>query len=321
MGLSLVFGSLVALTVLAGFIAVWRIMSAQDPVDERLKEYGVMTEPAASKKSGDKIERWPTVSRLLNSLSLGPKLAHKLTQAGIALTATEFVLMVLALAVVLAVAGWWLGEAILHLPSGLGLLMGVMALPLALIYVRLRQSKRKKAFTTQLPRFLTMMVGALRVGYGLTQAMDTVRGELPAPMSVELSRALRDINLGLPVPQALEEMAARSGSDDLDLVVTAMTVQHELGGNLTQTLEIIGDTIKDRIRIKQEIKVFTSQQSMTGIMLALLPVGLGIAMFLLNPTYMRRLFEPGIARVMLAAAIVMEITGFVVMRKILAIEV
>ncbi len=321
MELPLLFGLLVTLTVMTGFIAVWRIMSAQNPVDERLKEYGAAAGLVNSKNAGAEAERWPTISHLLNNLVLGPKLALMLTQAGISITAAEFALMVLALAVVLAVAGWWLGGAILHLPSGLGLLLGVFAVPLALMYVRLRQSKRKKAFTDQLPRMLTMLVGALRVGYGLTQAMDTVRAELPAPMSVELGHALRDINLGLPVPQALEEMADRSGSDDLALVVTAMTVQHELGGNLAQTLDIIGDTIRDRIRIKQEIKVFTSQQSLTGILLAALPVLLGAVMMVLNPDYMRKLFEPGIARVMLAAAIVMEITGFVLMRKILAIEV
>jgi tight adherence protein B len=317
----LLFGILIALTVLFGFVAVWRIMSVQDPVDERLKEYGVAAELAAPQSAEGEKERWPTLARLLNNLALGPRLSRMLTQAGLALSAAEFVLIVLALGGVLAAVGWWFGGRVLKLPGGLGLLLGVVAAPLALMFVRLRQGKRRQAFTAQLPRMLTMLVGALRVGYGLAQAMDTIRTELPAPMSEELGRALRDINLGLPVPKALEEMADRSGSDDLGLVVTAMTVQHELGGNLAQTLEIIGDTVRDRIRIKQEIKVFTSQQTMTGILLAALPVGLGAVLYLINPEYMGRLFEPGITRVMLVAAIVMETAGFLVMRKIVAIEV
>jgi len=317
----LLFSILIALTVLLGFVAVWRIMSAQDPVDERLKEYGVAAELAAPKAAEGEKERWPTLARLLNSLALGPKLSRMLTQAGLSLSAAEFVLVVLALGGVLAAVGWWLGGTVLKLPGELGLLLGIVAAPLALTYVRLRQGKRRQAFTAQLPRMLTMLVGALRVGYGLAQAMDTIRTELPSPMSEELGRALRDINLGLPVPKALEEMADRSGSDDLGLVVTAMTVQHELGGNLAQTLEIIGDTVRDRIRIKQEIKVFTSQQTMTGILLAALPVGLGAVLYMINPEYMGRLFEPGITRVLLVAAIVMETAGFLVMRKIVAIEV
>ena len=321
MGLTLLFGFLVASTVLAGFVAVWRIMSAQNPVEERLKEYGVAAELAAPRRAGGRTERWPILSRFLSGLAFGPKLTYMLMQAGISLSPAEFVLMVLALGGVLAAAGWWLSAAFLGLPATLGVLLGIVAAPLALVYVRLRQGRRKKAFTTQLPRMLTMLVGALRVGYGLTQALDTIRAELPAPMSVELGRALRDINLGLPLPQALEEMADRAGNDNLTLVVTAIVVQHELGGNLGQTLEIIGDTIRDRIRIKQEITVFTSQQTMTGILLALLPVGLCVVLLMINPEYMRRLFDPGITRIMLVAAIVMEIAGFLVMRKILAIEV
>ena len=103
----------------------------------------------------------------------------------------------------------------------------------------------------------------------------------------------------------------------------AMTalMKHAIKPNLAQTLEIISDTVRDRIRIKQEIKVFTSQQTLTGVMLALLPVGLVVVLMIINPDYMRRLFDPGITRIMLIGAIVMETVGFLVMRKILAIEV
>ena len=108
---------------------------------------------------------------------------------------------------------------------------------------------------------------------------------------------MRAVSLGLPVTRALNEMADRSGSDDLDLVVTAINVQHELGGNLAQTLDIIGETVRDRIRIKREIEVLTAQQRLTGYVLALLPVGLGIILYLMNPEYMKQLFDPGITRV------------------------
>ena len=188
-------------------------------------------------------------------------------------------------------------------------------------YVRMRQGRRKKAFTDQLPNMLTLLVGALRAGFGLTQALDTIRTQLPAPTSVELGRAMRAVNLGLPVTRALNEMADRSGSTDLALVVTAISVQHELGGNLAQTLDTISETVRDRIRIKREIEVFTSQQRLTGIILALLPIGLGIMLYIMNPTYMKHLFDPGITRIMLVAAVVMEIAGFLVIRKMLDIEV
>ena len=315
MGLPLLFALLVGLTVMIGFAALWRLTARTDPVDARLKEYGVTAELAPDQASGAAINRLPTVTRLLNGFGLGPKLANALTQADISLTAAEFALISLVLGTGLAAIGWWRGGA------ALGLLLGAMAALLLLAYVRMRQGRRKKAFTDQLPNMLTLLVGALRAGFGLTQALDTIRAQLPAPTSVELGRAMRAVNLGLPVTRALNEMADRSGSTDLALVVTAINVQHELGGNLAQTLEIISETVRDRIRIKREIEVFTSQQRLTGIILALLPVGLGIILYIMNPTYMKHLFDPGITRIMLVAAVVMEIAGFLVIRKMLDIEV
>ena len=315
MGLPLLFALLVGLTVMIGFAALWRLTARTDPVDARLKEYGVTAELAPDQASGAAISRLPTVTRLLNGFGLGPKLANALTQADISLTAAEFALISLVLVTGLAAIGWWRGGA------ALGLLLGAMAALLLLAYVRMRQGRRKKAFTDQLPNMLTLLVGALRAGFGLTQALDTIRAQLPAPTSVELGRAMRAVNLGLPVTRALNEMADRSGSTDLALVVTAINVQHELGGNLAQTLDIISETIRDRIRIKREIEVFTSQQRLTGIILALLPIGLGTILYIMNPEYMKHLFDPGISRIMLVAAVVMEIAGFLVIRKMLDIEV
>jgi len=315
MGLPLLFALLVGLTVMIGFAALWRLTARTDPVDARLKEYGVTAELAPDQASRAAINRLPTVTRLLNGFGLGPQLANALTQADISLTAAEFALISLALVAGLAAIGWWRGGA------ALGLLLGAMAPLLLLAYLRMRQGRRKKAFTDQLPNMLTLLVGALRAGFGLTQALDTIRAELPAPTSVELGRAMRAVNLGLPVTRALNEMADRSGSTDLALVVTAISVQHELGGNLAQTLDIISETIRDRIRIKREIEVFTSQQRITGIILAFLPVGLAVVLNIMNPEYMKHLFDPGITRIMLIAAVVMEIAGFLVIRKMLDIEV
>ena len=315
MALPLLFALLVGLTVLIGFAALWRLIADEDPVDARLKELGVTAELTARKAPGATTDRLPTVARMLNGFGLGPVLANALTQADISLTAAEFVLISLMFIAGLASLGWWRGG------PELGLLLGAVAALLTLAYVRMRQGRRKRAFTDQLPSMLTLLVGALRAGFGLTQALDTIRPQLPAPTSVELGRAMRAVNLGLPVARALDEMADRAGSDDLALVVTAINVQHELGGNLAQTLDIISETVRDRIRIKREIEVFTSQQRLTGIILALLPIGLGIVLYIMNPDHMKHLFDPGITRIMLIAAVVMEIAGFLVIRKMLDIEV
>jgi len=123
------------------------------------------------------------------------------------------------------------------------------------------------------------------------------------------------------VQQALSDMADRVGTDDADLVVTAINVQYEMGGNLAQTLEIIGETIRDRIRIKREIRVLTAQQRLSGYVLAVLPVVLAILLFIMRPEYMSRLFEPGWVRLLPVTAVIMMIAGFLVIRRILDIEV
>ena len=316
MGLPLLFGFLVSMAMLILFYALGRLIPGRDPTAERLKQFGVAAEDMAGQGDGERTNRLPGVTRLLNGFGLGPKLADMLARADVALTAAELVLLMLAAAVLLGTAGWFFGGG--PMP---GLLAAAIAAPAALMYLQFRQGRRKAAFTEQLPNMLMMLVGALRAGYGLNQALASIQEQLPAPTSVELGRALRAVSLGLPITRALDEMAERAGSDDLGLVVTAIKVQHELGGNLAQTLDIISDTIRDRIRIKREITVMTSQQLATGVILALLPVALGAVLFVMNREYMQNLFLPGITRIMLIAAVVMEIAGFLVIRKILAIEV
>jgi tight adherence protein B len=192
---------------------------------------------------------------------------------------------------------------------------------LPLLYARWRQGRRQRAFTAQLPDVLTLLVGGLRAGHGLSQSLETVVQQVLPPASTEFSRVMRAVELGLPVQKALGDMAHRVGVDDLDLVVTAINVQYEMGGNLAETLDVIADTVRDRIRILREIRVLTAQQRYTGRILAVLPLVVGFGLFVLNPGYMGRLFEPGWIRALPAAALLMQIAGFLVIQRIVDIEV
>jgi tight adherence protein B len=172
-----------------------------------------------------------------------------------------------------------------------------------------------------LPDVLTLLVGALKAGYGITQAIDMLVDRMGKPASVEFSRVMRAVSLGMPVNRALNDMADRSGSDDLYLMVTAMNVQAELGGNLAQILETITETIRERIRIKREIRVLTAQQRMTGYMLAGMPVAFGVAVSFLSPGYLTPLFQPGMMRFALFGTVLLMVVGFLIIRKIVDIEV
>jgi tight adherence protein B len=317
MGGPLLVGGLLAIGVLIVFVGLWRMVgtTGNDPVEERLKQYGVSAAVLANPADVAARPRLSGANRLLSRLSFGPRLAGTLAAADLPLTAAEFSVIMLGAAGIGFLLGWFRGGPLLGL--GLGALLGY----LPLLYLRSRQKKRRRAFTEQLPDVLTLLVGALRAGHGLTQALEMLVDQVPPPASVEFARVMRATGLGLPVQRALADMATRVGSDDADLVVTAITVQYEMGGNLAQTLDIISETVRDRIRMQREIRVLTAQQRLTGYVLAALPVGLAVVLTMLNPDYMKELWQPGMIRVIPIAAVLMQVVGFLVIRRIVDIEV
>jgi tight adherence protein B len=238
-----------------------------------------------------------------------------LSHADAPLTAPEFTLIILGLAVV----GFVFGVTRSSLP--VGLLLAIVLGYFPIIYLRVAIGRRQRAFTDQLPDLLTLLVGALRAGYGLAQAIDVLVEQMPPPASGEFARVQRAVGLGLPIQTALNDMSQRIGTDEVDLVVTAINVQYEMGGNLAETLETIGETIRDRIRMLREIRVLTAQQRMTGYILAVLPFAVGLGMYVINPEYIMRLFEPGWIRILPIAALVMQVIGFLLIRRIVDIEV
>lgn len=314
----LLFGAAVGICVLIGFVATWRLIGQRDPVTDRLRTFGVSERdltaadgvPGASGRPA-----WSGTNRMLSASGLSPRLAYALVQADLPLTAAEFTLIM----VMCFVAGALIGSVRLGVP--LGILIGVLLAYLPLMYVRSRRQRRQRAFSEQIPEILTLLVGALRAGYGLSQAMDVVVKQLAPPASVEFGRVIRAVGLGLPIDRALTDMANRIGTDEAGMIVTAINVQHETGGNLALTLDTIGDTVRDRLRMQREIRVLTSSQRLTGYILVALPLGLLFIMRVLNPTYVQQLFQPGLMRYVLIGVVLMWIAGFLVIRRIVDIEV
>jgi tight adherence protein B len=145
--------------------------------------------------------------------------------------------------------------------------------------------------------------------------------QMDQPASKEFARVMQAITLGLPVQRGLADMAERMSSTDWDMVVTAINVQYDTGGNLAQTLETIGETVKDRIRLLRDIRVMTAQQRLTGYVLAGVPIVVALIMFVIAPQYIRRLFEPGWIRLLPIMATVMAVIGFLIIRRIVDIDV
>jgi tight adherence protein B len=314
MAIAVLAALLVGLTVLFFFVALWRLFAPKDEVAERLDDYGVSALPAAPAPQAPG-GRFGRLNRWILRAAWGNRLAEGLAQADVPLTAAEYALIICGAFLL----GLLLGALRLNLIAGL--LLGAVFAYIPIFYLRRRRRRRQQAFSDQLPDVLTLLVGALRAGYGLSQAIEVVVERLPPPSSVEFGRVLRAMGLGVPLQRALNDMARRVDNDDLDLMVTAINVQYELGGNLAQVLDNIGETIRERIRILREVRVLTAQQRLTGYILAGLPIFLAVALSIMSPGYFASFFEPGLARLIPIAGLIFMFFGFLLIRRIVDIEV
>lgn len=292
---------------------------SEEGIDSRLDQFVNRQVSADSDQSG---ERSP--SRLSQSLNaavaekgFARTIATNLARANLKLTVGEYLMLMVVSILGMGVLFYLIMHQNPFLSLG-GLVAGYF---IPGMYVKMRQRKRLNDFNNQLGDSINLLANGLRSGYSLLQAMDAVGNELPAPISEEFQRVVREIGLGITTQRAMNNMLRRIPSDDLDLMITAINVQHEVGGNLAEILETISHTIRERVRIKGEIRVLTSQQMMSGYVISFLPIGLGLILFALNPAYMSRMFNDVCGIAMMAIGGTMMAAGFFAIQKIVNIEV
>ena len=201
------------------------------------------------------------------------------------------------------------------------LLVGVLVFAAAWAWVKIRIAKRLQSFLYQLADCLTLISNSLRAGFSFLQTVELISKEMKPPVSTEFARVLRETNLGKPLDQALTEMDQRVGSPDFSLIVTAVLIQQQVGGNLADIIDVIRDTILERIRIRREIHTLTAQGRASGVVLALLPVAMGLFMYITSPEYMRPLLTTRLGQMIIAGAVFLEFVGFLIIRKIVDIKV
>lgn len=252
-------------------------------------------------------------------------LARDLAQADLKLTVTEFIMIRLASIMVFAAVGVFIGRA-----SPLAMIAGglIGALIGAIVpnrFVSFKKNQRLKAFNNQLGDTVTLLANSLRSGYSLLQSMEMVSRESAPPVSQEFRRVVQEVGLGLSLEEGLINMLRRVPSDDLDLLVTAINIQFEVGGNLADILDTIGFTIRERVRIKGQIRVLTSQARYSGYVITLLPIVVAIIITTINPEYMAPIFTFGLPPeqwcCMPVASVCMMIAGFLIIRKIVNIDI
>ncbi len=290
-------------------------------LEERLDRYAVReVELMEQRKKGKLTEEDSSIAGRLNRVIVkkesADKIAAELARADLKLKVSEYILLNIASIIFFAL----LGQLIFRSPL-LALASGVFGYFAPRLYVKRRQSQRLNAFNDQLGDAINLLANSLRSGYSLLQSLETVSKEMSPPLATEFARVVQEVGLGLSVEQALANMLRRVRSDDLDMMVTAINVQHEVGGNLAEILETISFTIRERVRIKGEIRVLTAQQMLTAYIISFLPVGLGLILYAINHEYIGLLFSEPCGWIMVVVGVIIISAGYLVIRKIVAIEV
>jgi tight adherence protein B len=250
--------------------------------------------------------------------SLFKALNEDLQSADLHITPSELLIIEVLAGLVAGFLVWYFIPFIglFLVPGGIALGMyGVRA------YIRFLGRRRVQRFEYQLPNNLQVLASSVRGGFSLFQALQLISKEAAEPSKTEFNRVILEISLGTTLASALEGLAKRIPTEDVDILTTAITMQQQTGGNLTHVLEVVASTIRERERVKRDIKSLTAQQRFSAVLLAALPFLLGAVLFVLSPSYMRNLFQPGWVLCMPIGAAILTVVGFVVMRRLADIDV
>ena len=332
---TLVIAGVAALAIL--LIAVGAASSGSGAaINARLERYAAGKDetdrPVNQQNLGEMIagsDAMASLNKAVEQRDFGANLSRDLARADLRLKVSEY-LMIWAVSIVATpVIFLLLGFVIAPLGNPIALLVGaLLGFWFPRFWLKRRINSRLGSFNKQLPDTITLIANALRAGSSFLQAIELVVREARPPISLEFSRVIREVNLGLPFETALENMVRRVKSDDLELMATAISIQHTVGGNLAEILDSIAFTIRERIRIKGEIRTLTAQQRLSGYVVGFLPIGLASFLFVAAPGFMEPMFANPPAVLGLPAGVVilifggfMMFIGFMMIRKIVDIEV
>ena len=246
---------------------------------------------------------------------ISKRFSDSLEMSGIKLTANEFLTFWACTTFGPLVLGTLFSMHMLAVSA-----LTIMGIALPPMLVQNARKKREQLFNKQLSDALTIMGNCMRAGYSFTQAMDSVAKEMMPPISTEFGRVVREINYGSTMEKSLTAMVNRVNNKDLELLVAAVLTSSQVGANLSDLLDTIAETVTDRIRLREEINVMTAQGRMSGMIIGLLPVAIILFLMVSNPSYIMDFAATSIGQILLMLSVVMEITGFIVINKIVDLK-
>ena len=243
-------------------------------------------------------------------------LTRLLERSGCGMQPNVFVMLCIAMAAICAGTTWVVNQGIVSAVAA-----GCVLAVVPYVYVKVKYNRQVKLITEQFPDALELLTSTLRSGQAFTTGLMTVAEEMPDPISTEFRRTFEEQNYGVPMSDALQHMAERIGTMDTDFFVTAVNIQRETGGNLAEILDNLGKTIRERFQLLGHIKSLTAQGKLSGFIVGLMPIGIGVLLTILNPGYMDQLFNSDLGQKMLLAAGGMQLVGFLWINKIVKIKV
>jgi tight adherence protein B len=258
----------------------------------------------------------PGVDRFVAGTQAGTRLSKLIEQSGVKITPSGVGVMTLVAALVVGAVTYLF---IPMLPIALVAALGAACLPFA--WLLNRRSARLKKFEEMFPEALDLLSRAIRAGHAFQTAMGMVADELPAPVGPEFKKTFDQQNFGLPLREALNEMSERIAILDVRFFVTAVLIQRDTGGNLSEILDNLGHVVRERFKIRRQIRVHTAHGRFTSYVLLALPAALAVALSFINPEHMALLFRDRMGQMMLIGAIVMQTIGYIWIRQVIKIEV
>lgn len=306
---------LAGLAVLTLMFAVRSLAVRDTGVDSRIDTYlgGGAAERSVTLNDQQIAER---LNEVIKRQSFAARIEHDLAAASLPLTVPEYLLLRTAVPLIITLLALLIWRQVLVVPAAL--IAGHLALS---FWMRIRRQRRKQEFSDQLPETLDLITASMRGGFSLIQSLANVASDVQEPMRTELRRVFQEVQLGLSVTQALDNLVQRMESTDLDLVVTAIKIHARVGGNLGQILENISTTMRERAKLRREVRVITSMQRISSYVIGALPFALALIIFTINPTYMMRLFQPGLILCIPIGAFISAVVGFLIIQKIVDVRV
>lgn len=306
--------------LLVGLLSIRSRAKKEHAMTERLNYFaGVQQDRSQKQKLTPKAVLYnciEAIAKALGRLQQGRRIELLMQQADWPIRGTEFEAILLLWGGLVGLITFLvtLKGAIFFAGALAGILIG-----LALLGLRIR--RRRKKFTNQLGDMLTMVANALRAGFSFMQAFELISREMDAPMGREVQLVVNEVNLGNTLESALDNMQRRVASPDFELVVTAVLIQRQVGGDLASILDTISETIAERVRMRREVMTLTAQGRASALVVSCIPIGLAAAVSILNPNYLKPLIETELGRMFIVAAVILQLIGFIVIHRIVDIEI